>query len=141
MTPKSKETAKKNWFEIIMNDIEKRELIYSDPRIKGYVREAHEFAIKEYISNYLNEDQEKELALNHWNQIKQEGERKRIKGVENNLKNLELILEKKVVSLETKERLINHQEEEIKAQIPGELKEIYLEMASWMRGKYILKNE
>jgi len=137
-----KEIERKDWFDAIIKHIEILEVIYSDHRIKGYVRDAHEFTVKEYIKNYLDKDSGlRELAEDYWTQIKVEGERKRIKGVEKNLKNLELILGKEAVSLETKERLINRAEEEINTQVPEEIREIYLEMASWMKEKYLTKNE
>jgi len=130
-----KEVSRKDWFNSVIAHLDSIEVVYSDPRIKGYVREAHERTINEYL-NYIEDHDLKELARVYWHQIKVEGERERIKGVEKNIKNLELILKKKVVPLESKERLINRAEEEIKSQIPEEIRGIYLEMISWMKEKY-----
>jgi hypothetical protein len=135
------EASRKDWFGTILEQIDHSGKIYSDPRIKGYVIDIHESVIKNCISLYLKDSDLQKSALDYLAETKREGERKKIKRVEKNLKNLESVLGKEIVPLGTKEKLINCAEEEINAQVPEEIREIYIEMTSWMRERYLKKNE
>jgi hypothetical protein len=135
------EASRRDWFGTILEQIDHSGKIYSDPRIKGYVIDTHESLIKSCISLYLKDSELQKSALDYLAETKREGERKKIKIVEKNLKNLESVLRKEIVPLETKEKLINRAEDEIKSQIPEEIREVYVEMTSWMRERYLKKNE
>ena len=136
------EIQRKDWFDTVINEIETKRIIYSDPRLKGYVRDVHEPALKFHIETYLAGDSEKKkAAYAHWEKIKKDGERIRGKRVEDVLKNLESVLKKEDVSLETKKKFIKYAEEEIKTQIPKELQGIYFEMINLYQEGYLKKNE
>jgi hypothetical protein len=135
------EVNRKDWFDTVIQEIMNKEVIYSDPRIKGYIRETHEATLIAHIETYIKREESRKLALEYLSQIKIDGERKRIKFVEVHLKTLESILQKEVVSPKIKERLIKNEEEEVKTQVPEGLIAIYLEKLSWMKKEYLEQNE
>jgi len=133
----AKDILRKDWFETIIRDIDEIERIYYDFRMKGYVRDAHESAMRIKISTYLANDRElMKFALDYFAQTKLNGERARIKMVEGHIKSLEKVLAKDI-SHSTKEKLINHEEEEVKTQIPGDIAKSYLQMLLPMKEKYL----
>lgn len=131
------EVSRKDWFSCILKQIDHSGKIYSDSRIKGYVIDIHESMIRKCISNYLKDPDIQKSALEYLAKTKKEGERIKIKNIERNLKNLESVLKKNNVQFETKEKLTNRTENEINTQIPEDIREIYTEMVSWMRERYL----
>ena len=137
-----KDVLRKDWFEVIINEIDAKQIIYSDPRLKGYVREIHEPALKFHIENYLAGNNEgKKRAYAHWEDVKKTGERIRVKRVENVLKNLEGVLKDKDISLEIKKKFTEYAEEEIKTQIPEDIQGIYFEMIGLYQENIPKENE
>lgn len=137
-----KEINRKDWFDTIIKEIDNIEKIYSDPRLKGYMRERHEKIINEHINIYLATDRElQKFAREYFTQAKKDGERKRMKGIENQMKTLEEVLKKEEIPLATKGKFIEYIEEQIVSQIPPELLETYLKIPTNYRENLGLKKK
>jgi hypothetical protein len=137
----AKEVARKDWFNVIINDIEKTEEIYADPRIKGYIRDHHEKVIHTIIEEYIPDEDSKNLAQIYFEQAKIDGERKRIKNVEKELKALEKIILKSEIPFAAKKRFISKAEEQINSQIPLESRTGFYEIIKEYHKKIKSKND
>ncbi len=137
----AEEVARKDWFNVIITDIEKTEEIYADPRIKGYIRDHHEKVIHTIIEEYILDEDSKDLAQIYFEQAKIDGERKRIKNVEKELKALEKIILKAEIPFTVKKRFILKAEEQINSQIPLESRTGFYEIIKEYYKKIGLKND